>query len=78
MSQNNVIIKKQEGLEKDIIVVSKEYSKKAVERNKTKRRIREIIRELNKGKKYKIILKPSAKDLSYQELKKEINKTING
>lgn len=74
----NIIIKNQKGLEKDIIVVSKKYSRKAVERNKVKRRVREILRELNTDKRYKIILKPSAKNLSYQELKEEINKTING
>jgi ribonuclease P protein component len=78
MNKKTVIIKNNSNnLNNNIIVVSKKYSKKAVERNKMKRKIREILNSISKNKKYKIIVNSSAKFLSYEELKKEIIKSIN-
>lgn len=58
-----------------IIVVSAKVSKKAVLRNKIKRRIRDIIKDQpNRFRGCKIIAGPGAVNLSYQNLKQEINK----
>ncbi|MDD5098582.1 MAG: ribonuclease P protein component [Candidatus Pacebacteria bacterium] len=56
-------------------VVSKKVSKKAVERNKVKRRLREATREkkddIDKGLSIVIVALPVIKDLSFEEIKKE-------
>ena len=56
-------------------VVSTKVSKKAVERNLLRRRLREIVRKdlsrLKSGLDILIIAKPQAKDLSFQALEQE-------
>ena len=60
-----------------IIVVSAKVSKKATERNKLKRRIRNIMRYYLTGDRaYKIITRPEAMKLNFQELKEEMEKQI--
>lgn len=56
------------------IVVSKKISKKAVNRNKTKRRLREIIRQahIKPGFDIIIIAKPEIIDKNYQDIKNEL------
>jgi len=60
-------------------IVSTKVSKKAVVRNKIKRRLREIFRLLIKDKKIKtgfeivVIAKPKAAEAGFKELEKEIN-----
>ena len=68
------IVEKEAGPTKVGIIVSKKVSKKAVERNKVKRRIREIVRkiEFKQGFDIIIITHPSAKDLSFEEIKEQI------
>ena len=78
--KKSVNVKKIRGKkDKSVIIVSTKVSKKATERNKIKRRIREIIRDRSQktGQNYKIYVNPSAKNLSYQELEKEIKKQID-
>lgn len=59
------------------IRVSKRVSKKAVIRNKIKRRIKSILREYNIDlSKYILSVLPSALELSFEQLKREIGKTI--
>lgn len=59
------------------IVVSAKVSKKATERNKLKRRLKEIMRlrlkELPKGQDLLIITRPAAKGKSYKVLTQELN-----
>lgn len=59
-------------------VVSSKVAKKAVERNKIKRRARHIIRkmlaETEKGLGIIIFFKPGSKKMSFQELEEEIKK----
>jgi ribonuclease P protein component len=77
--QKLVFVKKTKNNTKPIIVVSKKISQKAVERNKIKRRIREIIKKypLEKTQGCKIIVAaPQPLDLSYQQLEEEIKKEI--
>jgi len=58
------------------IVVGKNYSKKAVERNKIKRRLREIIKEQNvKGLDIVIVVLPGA-DNSFETLKENAGKVF--
>lgn len=58
-------------------VVSKKVSKKAVERNKVKRRLREIARsrkeDINKGFSIVVVTLPIIKNLPFEEMKKEFN-----
>jgi ribonuclease P protein component len=57
-------------------IVSKKVSKKAVERNKIKRRLREILRSITLDNQEKIdgvfITFPSIKEKSFEEMKKEV------
>jgi len=60
-----------------IIVVSTKVSKKSTERNKLKRRIKSIIQHRTEGNKaYKIITRPEAIKLNFQELKEEVEKQL--
>lgn len=56
------------------VVVSKKVSPKATERNRLKRRIRAILAEHGKETEgaYKVIVNPEAKNLTFKELKKEV------
>jgi ribonuclease P protein component len=56
------------------IVVSKKISKKAVERNKIKRQIREIARKQNfkKGFQMIIITYPSIKEKSFEDIENQL------
>ena len=56
------------------IIVGLNVSKKAVERNKVRRRIRAIMR--NKEGKYVIIVHPGATTILFQELKQQIEKQL--
>ena len=71
-----VIIKKEKGraAKRLVIVIGKKVSPKATERNRLKRRIRAILTEHCKKTKdaYKVIVKPEAKNLSFEELKREV------
>jgi len=61
------------------IVIGKNYSKKAVERNKIKRRIREIIHskiaEIKQGLDIIIVVLPGAEN-SFEKLEKEISRLL--
>jgi ribonuclease P protein component len=77
--QKIVFVKKTKNNTKPVIVVSKKASPKAVERNKIKRKIREIIKKYpsEKLQGYKIIVAtPQSLDLSYQQLEEEINNLL--
>lgn len=59
------------------IIVGKSYSKKAVDRNRFKRRARSIFRQITKNnpeKAYTVIAKPEAKKMKFQEIKEEVLK----
>lgn len=60
------------------IVVSKKISKKAVNRNKIKRRLKEIIRQINikSGFDIVIVAKPEILDKKYQEIKDELEELL--
>lgn len=62
------------------IVISTKVSKKSIERNKLKRRIREIIRELINKKKMHgqtiIQCKPAAKELKFEEIQANLTELI--
>lgn len=62
------------------IIVSKKVSKKAVVRNKIKRRIREIIRknleEIVSGYDFLILTKDKIKEIDYQEIKEQLFKVL--
>jgi ribonuclease P protein component len=60
------------------VIVGKSVAKKAVERNRLKRRIRAIFRPLAKesGKNYVIIAQPGSAEASFAELKEEILKKL--
>ncbi|KXB08623.1 hypothetical protein AKJ56_00740 [candidate division MSBL1 archaeon SCGC-AAA382N08] len=63
---------------KPVIVVSSKVSKKAVERNTIKRRVREIIKDkTSRLRGCKIIVSPAVLNLSYNQLEQEIKKEIN-
>ncbi len=77
----NIIVKYLEnrtGETKVGIIVSKKVSKKAVERNKIKRRLREAIRrtDLKRGLSIIIIALPTIKDVPYVEIEKDVKKTL--
>ncbi len=63
------------------IVISKKVSAKATERNKIKRKIFNFIQKrkiyLKGGKDFLIIVKPIAKNISNELLKKELQKILN-
>lgn len=77
------IIVKEKNKKKDnkslIVVAGVKFSKKATDRNKIKRQIRSIFKELtnNNNKQYTIIVTPAARNMSFSELKEEIKKQIN-
>jgi len=75
-----VIKQKLKTLEKKrlVIIIGKRVSKKAVRRNKLRRRIRAIMQLAmkNPNKDYTVIVKPGAEDLTYPELKEEIKHQI--
>ncbi|MFZ3054594.1 MAG: ribonuclease P protein component [Minisyncoccales bacterium] len=62
-------------------VVSKKVSKLAVKRNKTKRRMREIVRlrkkEIKEGLSIIFIALPSINNAGYEEIKKDIESILN-
>jgi len=62
-------------------VVSKKVSKLAVERNKVKRRMREIVRlkkkEIKEGLSIILIALPSVNNVEYGEIKKDIENLFN-
>lgn len=80
VNQNLLTIKKKtRGFQKKplIIIVNKKVSKRAVDRNLLKRRVKAIMRRfLESGGDYTIIIKPEALSLSFTELKEEITTKI--
>lgn len=62
-------------------VVSKKVSKLAVERNKTKRRMREYVRlrkkEIKDGLSIIFIALPQAKSMDYEDIKKDLESLFN-
>ena len=60
-------------------VVSSKISKKAVIRNKIKRRLREIIKQtqLKQGFDFVVVTKPSIVDKGFQEIKQDLNEIFN-
>lgn len=66
------------GKSRFFVNISKKKVSKAVDRNRLKRRIREILRKrAEKGRDYLVIYNSSEPDISYQELEKEINLCIS-
>lgn len=57
-------------------VVSSKISKKAVIRNKIKRRLREIVKDFKKGFDIIIIVKPEIINKTYQEIKNDFENVI--
>jgi len=68
-------LKRKPGEKSLIVIVGRSVAKKAVLRNKIKRRLRvignEIVKFKNPDKKYVIVVKPDAVKLNFKELKKE-------
>lgn len=62
-----------------MVVVSKKVSPKATERNRVKRRIKAILAGHHEetGAVYKVIVKPEAKNLTFKELKKQIEQQLS-
>jgi len=58
-------------------VVSKKISKKAVIRNKIKRRIRHLSRENLKEGKFVIVIKKNISDVEFKKLENDFKKTIS-
>ncbi|HIQ51021.1 MAG TPA: ribonuclease P protein component, partial [Nautiliaceae bacterium] len=58
-------------------IVSKKVSKKAVIRNRIKRRVRNIAKELLKKGGYAIVVKNDISNTDFQDLKYEFKKLIN-
>lgn len=84
---SSLVIKKRatSGPQKEqiVVLVGKNVSKKATQRNLLKRRIKAIMRSIIKGagkdNEFLIVVKPEARQLTFKELKEEIeNKTQNG
>ncbi len=76
-----VIIRiKQAGTQKKplVIAIGKKISKKATERNLLKRRIKAIMQPIIKGSGHDFIItvKPEAINLTYRELKKELERKV--
>lgn len=63
--------------QKNKILIPKKIIKKAVERNKVKRRIKHILREANQKKMTKIIIKKNIIEKKFSELKNIIEKKLN-
>ena len=61
-------------------VVSKKVSKRAVERNKAKRRLREAFREvkdeIREGVSVVVVANPSIKDRAFKEIKEEVSSIL--
>lgn len=57
-------------------VVSSKISKKAVIRNKIKRRLREVVKDFKKGFDIIIIVKPEIINKTYQEIKSDFKNVI--
>lgn len=68
------VIKNEEAEARIGIIVSKKVSKKAVERNKLRRRIREIVRTINLPSHFDavVVAFPKASEKTFQELSLEI------
>ena len=58
-------------------IVSKKISKKAVVRNKIKRRVRSIAKEFLKRGGYAVVVKNDISNSNFQDLKNEFKKLIN-
>jgi len=58
-------------------VVSKKISKKAVIRNKIKRRIRHLSRENLKEGKFVIVVKKNIADVEFKKLENDFKKTVS-
>ena len=58
------------------VVVSKKISKKAVIRNKIKRRLRHLSRDLKRGK-FVIVVKKDISNINFEILKDDFKKIIN-
>ena len=73
-----ITVKNQKNTERKLtIVVGTNVSKKAVERNKIRRRVRAIMqKEARKEKRYVVIAHPEAKNLLFQELKNQIERQL--
>ena len=74
-TENFIFLKKD--METNKIKISKKDEKKANKRNKVKRRIKEIIRKINKKEKVEIIVKGKIINKKFIEIKKEIEKKWN-
>ena len=59
------------------VVVSKKISKKSVIRNKIKRRLRHLSKDLLKTGKYVIIAKQDISNIEFEKLKNDFKKIIN-
>ena len=72
--------KSEDGKTKIGFIVSKKVSKKAVERNKVKRRLRESLREnkekIDKGVSIIIIALASSKEVPYSEINNDIKSVL--
>ena len=62
---------------KSAVVVSKKISKKAVVRNKIKRRVRHICRDMLKNGKYVIVVKKDVSNIEFEKLRNDFKKIIN-
>jgi len=71
----DLIIKKKDD-QSLTIVVSKKISKKAVERNRIKRTIKEALRAKNKQKGLTIIVKENISGLKMQQVKEKLEKLL--
>ena len=58
-------------------IVSKKISKKAVIRNKIKRRVRSIAKELLKKGGYAVVVKNDISNTNFQDLKDELKRLTN-
>jgi len=59
------------------VVVSKKISKKAVIRNKIKRRVRHLSRENLKKGKFVIVIKKDIADIEFQKIENDFKKIVN-
>lgn len=73
-----VTIVRKRGIRKPVIVVSKKVAQKSIDRNLFKRRIRAIVRPLEKrGSYFFVVAKPKVFDLSFKELQEEVRSQLN-
>ena len=75
------IAKNEEGRTLVTVVVSKKTEKTAVGRNRLKRRVREVLREVItgggiRGKSVVILVNPSAKSAKFQEIRADVKKVL--